>query len=198
MAAERAERPVPFGRRVAVYGPSGSGKSTLARALGDRLGLPVVELDAVYHARPGWEDLSREEFRAAVEGLLERHGDGWIFEGNYAAVRDLILPRADTVAWLDLPFPVVYRRLAWRTVSRSLRGAELWNGNRETLRQTFLSRDSMLLWGLTAFRRSRRSVAESLATLRRPGTRVYRLRTPGQAAYLVRNAQPAGAPGSPG
>ncbi|MCL6644731.1 MAG: (d)CMP kinase, partial [Dehalococcoidia bacterium] len=65
-----AERPVPFGRRVAVYGPSGSGKSTLARALGERLGLPVVELDAVYHARSNWQDLSREEFRAAVEGLL--------------------------------------------------------------------------------------------------------------------------------
>ncbi|GIW18221.1 AAA family ATPase [Tepidiforma sp.] len=198
MAAERAERPVPFGRRVAVYGPSGSGKSTLARALGERLGLPVIELDAVYHARPGWQDLSREEFRAAVAALLEQHRGGWIFEGNYGLVRDLILPRAETVVWLDLPFPVVYGRLARRTVSRSFRGAELWNGNRETLRQTFLSRDSMLLWGLTAFRRSRRSIAASLETLRRPGTRLYRLRTPGQAAYVLRNAQLSGEPGSAG
>lgn len=185
---EVSERPVPFGARVAVYGPSGSGKSTLARALGVRLGLPVVELDAVYHARPGWDDLSVEEFRAAVVAILEAHPGGWVIEGNYAAVRDLVLPGAETVVWLDLPFAVVYRRLAWRTVTRSFAGAELWNGNRESLRQTFLSHDSMLLWGVTAFRRTRRSLAESMRTLRRPETRVYRLRTRGQVAYLMRNA----------
>jgi adenylate kinase family enzyme len=186
-----ADRPVLFGRRVVVYGPSGSGKSTLARALGERLGLPVIELDAVYHARPGWQDLTKEEFRAAVAGVLAAHPGGWVIEGNYAMVRDLILPRAETVAWLDLPFRVVYPRLAWRTISRSLRGEPLWNGNRETLRQTFFSRDSMLLWGITAFRRTRRSIGTSLGTLRQPGTRVYRLRTPGQVAYLLRNARPA-------
>ncbi len=175
-----------------MYGPSGSGKSTVARALGERLGLPVVELDAVYHARPGWDDLSVEEFRAAVANILEAHPDGWVIEGNYLAVRDLVLPKAETVVWLDLPFGVVYRRLAWRTVTRSLTGAELWNGNRESLRQTFCSRDSMLVWGVTAFRRTRRSLEESMQTLRRPGTPVYRLRTPGQVAYLVRYAVPGG------
>jgi hypothetical protein len=49
----------------------------------------------------------------------------------------------------------------------------------------------MLLWGITAFRRTRRSIGASLGTLRQPGTRVYRLRTPGQVAYLLRNARPA-------
>lgn len=186
MAAERA---VPFGRKVAVYGPSGSGKSTLARELGGRLGLPVVELDAVYHARPGWEDLEVGEFREAVASLLTRYADGWVIEGNYRPVRDLVLAEAETAVWLDLPFLLVYRRLAWRTISRSFRGEELWNGNRETLRQTFLSRDSMLLWGLTAFRRSRASVAESLRGWQATGRTVYRLRTPGQVDYLVRNAR---------
>ncbi|MCL6643833.1 MAG: adenylate kinase, partial [Dehalococcoidia bacterium] len=131
-------------------------------------------------------------FRAAVEGLMAEHTGGWVIDGNYAMVRDLVLPLAETVVWLDLPFGVVYRRLAMRTIGRALAGAELWNGNRETLRQTFFSRDSMLLWGLTAFRRTRRSVEESLRMLRRPGVPVYRLRTPGQAAYLLRNARPAG------
>ncbi|WP_322817698.1 AAA family ATPase [Tepidiforma sp.] len=183
------ERPAGFGRRVVVYGPAGSGKSSLARMLGERLGLPVVELDAVYHARPGWQDLSREEFRAAVEGLLATHADGWVMDGNYALVRDLILPKAATVVWLDLPFWVVYWRLARRTILRSVRGAPLWNGNRETVRQTFFSRDSMLLWGLTAFWRTRRSIGESLAAFAQPGTRVFRLRTPGQVASLVRRAR---------
>jgi len=181
---------VPIGRRVAVYGPSGSGKSTLGRELATRLALPVLELDAVFHAHPNWVDLSREEFRERVTEYLDAHPDGWVIEGNYSLVRDLILPHADTAIWIDLPFLTVYRRLAWRTIWRSLTHGELWNGNRETLRQTFLSRDSMLVWGVSAWRRTRSSLYGSLIAAR-PAARVYRLRTAGQVRYLLANAQAA-------
>lgn len=36
-------------RRIAVFGPSGSGKTTLSKQIGERLRLPVVELDALFH-----------------------------------------------------------------------------------------------------------------------------------------------------
>lgn len=124
-----------------------------------------------------------------MEGRLATHSDGWVIDGNYAMVRDLILPKAAAVVWLDLPFWVVYWRLARRTTLRSFWGAPLWNGNREKLRQTFFSRDSMLLWGLTVFWRTRRSIGESLAAFEQPGPKVYRLRTPGQVASLLRRAQ---------
>ena len=154
-----------IGPHVAVYGHSGSGKSTLGRRLSEALGVPYVELDAIFHAHPNWVDLERDEFRARVSELLEANPAGWVIDGNYSAVRDLILPRADTVVWLRLPFRVVYPRLARRTVVRSFQGAELWNGNRESLRQTFLTRDSMLLWGITSWRRTIRHTRRDLQTI---------------------------------
>ncbi|MGE0599272.1 MAG: (d)CMP kinase [Dehalococcoidia bacterium] len=180
-------RPVPMGRRVAVYGPSGSGKSTLSRDLAERFGLPLLELDAMFHAYPNWVDLTHEEFRERVSAFLSEHPDEWVIEGNYSFVRDLILPNAETAIWLRLPWRTVYRRLAWRTVSRSFSHYELWNGNRETLRQTFFTGDSMLIWGIKAFRRQNRSLHASLVE-DRPGARVYVLRTPGQVRYLQEHA----------
>jgi len=188
-------RPVPVGRRIAVYGPSGSGKSTLARQLGEKLGLPVLELDAVFHAHPNWVDLEPGEFRARVRDFLAAH-DSWVIDGNYWHVRDLILPLAGTAIWLQLPFRTVYRRLAWRTISRSFVRAELWNGNRETLRETFFSRHSMLVWGITSWRRHHRTVREALHEA--PAhTRVYVLKTPGQVRYLLDNCVLAPRPQGP-
>lgn len=153
------------GRRIVIYGNSGSGKSTLGRALGDRLGLPYIELDEVVHYRPNWEDRTDEDFREQVQARLDASPDGWICDGNYGAVRGLVLPQADTAIWLRLPFHVVYWRLVSRTIPRSIRREPLWHGNHESLRQTFFSKDSMLVWGITSWRRSRRSIARSLASV---------------------------------
>jgi len=180
-------RPIPIGPRITVYGPSGSGKSTLARELGAKFGLPVLELDAVFHAHPNWVDLSREEFREQVTAFLHAQTDSWVMDGNYSHVRDLVLEQANTAIWLKLPFRTVYRRLAWRTISRSFRGAELWNGNRESLRQTFLSKDSMLVWGLIAWHKHHAMMAKSLDEVRNT-RQVYLLRTPGQVRFLLENA----------
>lgn len=183
-------RAVPVGRRIAVYGPSGSGKSTLSRQLGETLGLPVLELDSVFHAYPNWVDLDREAFREKVGAYLAEHRDGWVLDGNYSHVRDLVLAEAETVIWLRLPFHTVYRALAWRTVSRSFQGSELWNGNRESLRQTFFSRESMLVWGIAAWRSHHQVVGDSLRTTHHRA-RVYVLRSRRQVRYLHRNAAPA-------
>jgi adenylate kinase family enzyme len=180
-------RDVPIGRRVVIYGPSGSGKSTLSRALGAKLGLPVLELDSVFHAHPNWVDLSTEEFRAAVSEYLAAHPDAWVIDGNYTHVRDLILPLAETAIWLNLRWRTVYRRLAWRTISRAFVGKELWNGNRESLRQTFLTKDSMLWWGIHAWKPHHQRMPVVIAGANR-SARVYRLRTPGQVRYLLANA----------
>jgi adenylate kinase family enzyme len=168
-----------------VYGPSGSGKTTVSGALANALGLARLELDAVFHARPGWDDLSEEDFRAAVSGWLDDHRDGWVADGNYSAVRGLLLPEADAVVWLRLPFRVVYPRLAWRTLSRARTGAELWGGNRESWRQTLFSRDSMLLWGVTNWRRSTARTAEALRNATH-GPQVVELRSTRDVARLLR------------
>ena len=87
--------------RIAVVGTSGSGKTTVARELARRLGVPHVELDALFHG-PGWTETPVEEFRRRVASTTE--GSGWVMDGNYeSSLGDLVLERADTVVWLDLP-----------------------------------------------------------------------------------------------
>ena len=113
--------PIPIGPRIAIYGASGSGKSTLGATLGKKLGLPYVELDSIFHAHPGWVDLEPEEFRERVTELLTAYPDGWVFDGNYGTVRDLILAQADTAIWLR-PLSSGSRRTSGRTpdsISRS-------------------------------------------------------------------------------
>lgn len=86
-------------RRIVILGNAGSGKSTLARALGQRLGLPVVYLDRLFW-EPGWVQTPTDVFRARVSEAMS--GDGWICEGNYhRQTFDLRLPCADLVIWLD-------------------------------------------------------------------------------------------------
>jgi hypothetical protein len=107
--------------------------------------VPHLELDGVFH-QPGWTPLQADEFRQAVSAAVAT--DGWVIDGDYNAVRPLIWARADTVRWLDLPRRTVMRQVVWRTLRRGATREELWNGNRESLRN-FLSLDpeqSVISW----------------------------------------------------
>ncbi len=171
------------GRRIVVYGPSGSGKSTLARDIGEQLDLPVVELDALFH-RPNWEETPVEEFRAKVFDVLNGHSEGWVCDGNYGKVRDITLPRAETVVRLRLPFRVVYWRLLMRTVTRAWTKESLWGTNYESWRLSFLSRDSILLWGITHWRAHHRGIDHALATIPHRAN-VIDLRSSGEVAGFL-------------
>ena len=117
-------------RRVSIVGVPGSGKSTIGRRLATSLDVPFIELDAIVH-QPGWRELPQDEFRARVSAVIA--SERWVVEGNYPAVQDLVWQRADSVVWLDLPRPVVIRRLVARTLRRTLTRERLWNDNREPL-----------------------------------------------------------------
>jgi adenylate kinase family enzyme len=132
-------------RRVSVVGNSGSGKSTLAAELALVLGVPHLELDSVFH-QPGWVALPGDEFRRLVGATAA--GDGWVMDGNYSAVRPLVWARADTVVWLDLPRRTVMRQVVLRTLRRAVTRQELWNGNRESLRNflTWAPEESIISW----------------------------------------------------
>jgi len=161
-------------RRVVVFGTTGSGKSWLAERLASRTGLRVVELDALFWGRD-WQPAPVELFRHRVE--RETSGDGWIVVGNYGQVRDLTWRAADTLIWLDLPLPIVMSRLVRRTIRRATTGEDLWGtGNRETLRNAFLSRNSILLWALKTHRKNRERFTLECEFLARE-KRVVRLTT---------------------
>lgn len=140
-------------RRTAVVGTSGSGKTTLACRLAQRLGIAHVELDSL-HWGPDWTPAPRELFRERVAMALS--GEAWTTDGNYGTVRDIVWMRADTVVWLDYALPVVMGRVTWRTIRRTALREELWNGNRERFRESFLGRDSIIWWALSSYRRRKK------------------------------------------
>ncbi len=159
-------------RRVAVVGTaSGNGKTTFGRDLAGRLGVPFVEMDAIVHG-PGWVEIADDELRARMAPILT--GEGWVVDGGYQRkLGTMVLDAADTVVWLDLAMRVWLPRLLRRTAVRVVRGDELWNGNRESVRLLF-SRESVVWYAIRNHRRQRREW-ELEWSKRYP---VVRLRTP--------------------
>ena len=72
--------------------------------------------------------------------------DHWVVDGNYSRAQTLILSRADTVIWLDYSLGIKLARLLRRTGRRTFSRQVLWNGNTETFRSQFFSRDSLFVW----------------------------------------------------
>lgn len=166
-------------QRVLVAGTSGAGKTTLARAVADVLGCPHVELDALHHG-PGWT--KRPEFEDDVRRLVA--GPTWACEWQYAAVRDLLLSRADCLIWLDLPRSVVMTRVVRRTVNRRIRRTQLWNGNVEPPFRTFLTdSDHIVRWAWRTHPRTGERVLAALST--RPELQVVRLRSRAEVTRWV-------------
>ena len=143
-------------RRISVAGISGSGKTTTSCAIAERLGVRHIELDALFHG-PNWSTPQRDEFQERVRHILD-NAEGWVADGNYTGYLDtVVLERADTLVWLDLPLRVCLRRIWKRTWRRIRTREELWESkNRETIMNAFLSRDSLFLWTLKAHARHRR------------------------------------------
>jgi len=176
-------------RRVSVVGNSGSGKSTVGRALAARLDVPYVELDAIFH-RPGWVDLPRDDFRHRVADVAA--GDGWIIDGNYSAVRDVVWQRADAVLWLDPPRRTVMRRVITRTLRRVCTREELWNGNREPWANvlSLAPERSIIAWSWTHHDVYRERYGRAMADPAWSGLEFVRLRHDREVRLLLAATRP--------
>lgn len=128
-------------KRIVIIGTSGAGKSTLAKQLAAQLGYPHIELDSLYWAE-NWT--KSPQFLANVAQAVER--PFWIIDGNYSSVHDVIWSRADTIVWLDYSIWVCYWRMLRRVLQRVFGRETLWNGNRETFRKQFFSKESLFVW----------------------------------------------------
>lgn len=160
-------------------GPSGSGKTTFARTLAMRLGVPHIELDGLYWD-PNWTKVDNDTFRARVDAATS--SDGWVADGNYSRSQDIVLRRADTVVWLDLPLRTCLARILRRTARRAQTQEELWSGSREGWRRHF-TRDSLVWWLVTTYREKRRRYEALFFGPQRefPHLRVWRFRSVAEA-----------------
>src|SRR3954454_388155 len=171
-------------RRVQIEGVSGSGKTTTGRVLAGRLGVPYVELDALHHG-PGWVEATADELQAKVRPLVAP--DAWVIDGSYRGkLGTVVVERADTVVWLDLPIRVWLPRLAWRTLRRMVTGEELWDGNRERVRNLF-ERPNIFGWAFRRHFEGRRSFAAVVAARRT--TQLVRLRSPREVREFLQRVE---------
>jgi adenylate kinase family enzyme len=168
---------MPVPKRIVILGPSGAGKSTLARRIGERVGLAVVHLDAMYW-NPGWVPSEVGRFRERIAEAAA--GDAWVMDGNYTRHLDLRLPRAEAVIWLDLPRYVYFPRSVWRSLRNFGRErGDVGPGCPERFELSFF-RD----WVWTYPTRSRAKHAQLLANLP-AGTTGIILRSAVEVAKLV-------------
>jgi len=178
-----------IGRHVVVYGPACSGKTTVAESIAREINVPHIEIDAIYWL-PGWEEKPLEEFRADLSAALSRSPDGWVCDGNYSRVRDLTLPQADTVVWLRPPFRVAFWRLLKRTIARCIDRKPLWGTNYESWRQSFLSRDSLLLYQITHWHRYDRKIIQDLVNIPHQAS-VIKLRSSREVEAFLASISPS-------
>lgn len=120
-----AETEPTYPPRIALMGLPGSGKSTLGRALAADLGYAFIDLDAEIEAAEGarvpeifhrqGEAAFRQYEQAALQRVLERPGP-WVLAtgGGTPCFFDNLarLNAAAVTLWLDVPLPVLRKRLA--------------------------------------------------------------------------------------
>ena len=175
-----------LGSRIVVVGPSCSGKSTLGALLADRLGLPFIELDALFW-RENWTRPADEEFCALLRGA--HSGDGWVSAGNYLRQTGHITwPLADTIIWLDVGLATT----SWRVLRRSWRrwrsGELLWGVCRENFwRQLALwdPNQSLIRYNMSRRARNRELFERAAREAEAAGKRFLRLRSRDEIARLL-------------
>ncbi len=120
-------------------------------------------MDALFWG-PNWTQSPDDVLRARVADAVQ--GDRWVIDGNYSRVQSIIWDRVDTVVWMDYPFRTVLWQLFWRTLRRVISREELWagTGNTERWGNAFASKDSLFLWLLNTYRRTRRRYARADAS----------------------------------
>jgi len=164
-------------QRILILGRTGSGKTTLARELAAALDVPHVELDSLYFG-PAFGTVPLPVLRERTSAAIS--GDRWVTDGNKAAVRDLVWPRADTVIWLDYPWTVSLWRLGKRAIWRtSALRSEATNGERKggLMKKLFLGARGVLT-ALRSHRRHRREYPKLFAEAQNRHLAVVRLRSP--------------------
>ncbi|HUV39312.1 MAG TPA: adenylate kinase [Planctomycetota bacterium] len=169
-------------QRVVVVGTSCSGKSLLARQIAEALGIPHVEMDALFWL-PNWRKRPKDEFREILRDAVA--GEAWVMDGNYGWSRDIVLPRVTHVVWLNYPFWTVLRRALVRTIRRAVTREKVCGENRESFRNSFLHHQGIPWYVIRTHRGVRKHYRALAAGDEHPHLEVIELRNQHDADTLV-------------
>lgn len=173
-----------IGQRIAVVGCSGSGKSTLARRIAYVKGLDYINSDELFWM-PDWGKRPETEF---FELLTDRvAGSTWALDGNIGGREAIVLPRIDTLIWLDYPRHFVMHRLLRRTICRAWAKQPIFHNNSESWRMSFASKDSILLYAWRSHHRIREQY-EALWPMLDPSIIKHRVRSQKELEALLKQA----------
>lgn len=171
--------------KILVVGTSGSGKSTLARFLAKKLRLEDIELDALFW-KENWTQSDQDEFRFKITNAMAR-SSGWVVHGNYNKVRDLTWGNAQTVIWLDYSFSVVMYRVIKRSLARIIKNEPLWAGNKESVKKTFFTKESIILWSWQTYSLRKKQYTELINDPTYKHIQVMRFQKPTEVKNLIRS-----------
>ena len=111
-------------QRILIVGGAGSGKTTLARRVGTYLTIPFYDSDEIGYEGGFGAPRPRNVQRTDLERITSQ--PAWVVDGAMLWT-NMLLQRANTIVWLDLPWRV--RR--WRIIMRHIK-ADLARNNRHS------------------------------------------------------------------
>ncbi|OQY39046.1 MAG: hypothetical protein B6226_02640 [Candidatus Cloacimonetes bacterium 4572_65] len=162
--------------RISIIGTSCSGKTTLAKRVSRELGLEHFELDSIYWL-PNWDSLPKEQFVKEVSQVADEV-ENWVIDGNYKRVREILWQKSNVIIWLNYPFHIVFYRCIERTFRRAFKQELLFNNNVESIKTSFFSKDSIILWVLKTYKRRKREYPLMLAEQKRLGKVIVEIKHP--------------------
>ncbi|MGF1712209.1 adenylate kinase [Vibrio kagoshimensis] len=124
-------------KKIAVFGKPGSGKSTISKALTIATDIPLHQLDSIVYNVDGTL-VDRQVYDDAHNNILS--SERWIIDG-FGPIGSFYkrLEEADTLIYIDLPYPVSY----WFVTKRCLKGVfikpEGWPDGSSVLKGTLES-----------------------------------------------------------
>lgn len=127
-------------KKIAIFGKPANGKSTLSKNLASATGIKPYAVDSLLY-KPSGEEVDREYYEQRHQQIIA--GEQWIVEG-FAPMNSLTsfyqrLEAADTLIYIDLPYPVTYWLVTKRMLMGLFRTPEGWPEGSSVLKGTIQS-----------------------------------------------------------
>lgn len=171
---------------INIVGTTASGKTTFARQLALKLNLTHIEMDDLFWL-DDWQETPDDEFFLKLQNKMDIAKDGWVLDGNYSRTLHLKLAKLDTMIWLDYSFTLNLYRSVKRAISRIITKEPLWenSNNHESFKQSFLSKDSIILWMINHHAKNRKKYLKMMHDPQYQHIQFIRLTSPKQAKLFL-------------